>query len=443
MSVLSHPLLLQSSGGGSFITRYTYFHDLKINCNILKSYKIKHVLFGSGGSNSIILIVNPLTEDKNNTFVFKILPKNIYRNLKVKPNYNEIEIRIHQFLTKKFKLNNRTPHIVGLYQYGQCPNLRSIIKDISSTKSKLSTTKCPTFESYEKDFLKKPIEMSIPQRNLCNLLLEIEMKQVETTFDYAILEYCHGDISFIIESFANGLKTFSRGKENQQRLNEYISSFRRFLLTIIFQIVFTLAVIKDSYPGFLHGDLFLRNILYVNVHAHTDTAYMAYYYKDKVFYLPSNGIYAKIADFGHSIISNNKSSVEKFEPNTFDSNNPVNKFNYYNPFDTKSDIFNFLHDLYDGENLGTTSLKTLFEEQNNGFPVEIKKLINKFIDIKVIDKINKVNPEQLHLAWNIYGVKLLEDTVKTPSEYLSGDYFKELEIIPKDMGYIETHFNKP
>ena len=268
---------------------------------------------------------------------------------------------------------------------------------------------------------------------LCDLLLRYKMKLIEPIFDIVLLEYCDNELSKFIEMNMREIK-FSKGLA----LNTTISNFIYELQRILFQIIFTIAIIKDDYPGFAHGDLFVRNILLLSENKYDNNDYVAYYYKQKIFYLPANGQYAKINDFGLSII------VNEIEPNTHKLVKQLDKYFHRNPFNEKTDIFNLLHDIYDGQNLGTLSIMRL--AMNLKLPYErirhIRNFLGKFIKINTIDHINSINPRLLDQTWNIDEIKVLENTILTPDQYLTEKYFEIFQELPPNSKIIR-HFNKP
>jgi hypothetical protein len=402
-----------------FKSSYNYFHTKKLDCNLKKFMTVKKIAFGSGGSDNIIIIG---TDKSKKDLVVKVMPKFVHHNAKVKPNYNQIETAFYKFFTQKYLLTDRTPNIVGIYNHKKCHSLRNLLKNIIPPKFK-----CPT---YEEELLQG--KYTIPNSRLCGILLQTEFKMFESDFEYMMVEYCQGDLGSVIRDYVELLK-----KTSGDRIYDMLGDFLTFLLVIFFQVIFTLAIIQDDYPTFHHSDFFLRNLLYVVVDEHAPTDLVAYHYGSKTFYLPANGIYVKINDFGRSTI------IKHIEPNTFDINNPVLKYYHFGETDLKSDIFNFFHDIYDGENLGAESLNALFEELKLQ-PVKtapVKKLLARFIDTKVIDKINDKNRSLLNKTWSISGIKILEKSVKTPREYLTKGAFKEFEVKPTSDARIVMHYN--
>ena len=398
---------------------YDKIHHLKFSCNITNLFTIKKIMFGSGGSNNIIISVR---DKDNDRLIIKIIPNLVYINVKKKPNNDQLEIKFYQFFTQKYILTDRTPHIVGVYNYQHCSKIDKLLTNIRSSKKI-----CPTYE----DRLTK--KTNYVNDKLCDLLLRYKMKLIEPIFDIVLLEYCDNELSKFIEMNMREIK-FSKGLA----LNTTISNFIYELQRILFQIIFTIAIIKDDYPGFAHGDLFVRNILLLSENKYDNNDYVAYYYKQKIFYLPANGQYAKINDFGLSII------VNEIEPNTHKLVKQLDKYFHRNPFNEKTDIFNLLHDIYDGQNLGTLSIMRL--AMNLKLPYErirhIRNFLGKFIKINMIDHINSINPRLLDQTWNIDEIKVLENTILTPDQYLTEKYFEIFQELPPNSKIIR-HFNKP
>lgn len=404
-----------------FKSNYSKYHRLKLNCNIKSQFKIKRFMIGSGGSSNLIIDVRTRSND---AIIIKMIPSYIYFNVKTKPDYDQLEIKFYQFFTSKYLLTNRTPHIVGIYNHQNCSKIGTFIKNIKPAKSK-----CPTIE----DRLTKKIKYNPVNTLLCDLMLRYEMKLLNSAFDIILLEHCPMELSKSIKWHMNEIAT-SRGKYILESIDNFIDDLER----MFFQQIFTLAIIKDDYPGFLHGDFFVRNILLSAETEYNDADYVAYHYNQKIFYLEANGIYSKMNDFGWTIIEN------ELESSTYKFDKKFHKLYNRNAFNEKTDIFNFFHDIYAGQNLGTESIMKLASDykipQSKITP--IRDFVAKFFKVNVIDRINKNNNFQLNQTWFIDKIKILEATVKTPAQYLLGDYFRHLQILPEG-ATIVRHFNAP
>src|SRR3984885_7072426 len=248
-----------------FTILYEKYRNLIIECNSSKSYTINYI-------------------------IIKIFPRYILSNTKITPDFNEIEIKMYQFFTQKFILKNRTPHIVGIYNKQTCQKIDKMIKFIASKR-----IKCPTFEE---KLLKHNKQMSFVDEHICDILLRTELKMIEPDFDMILLEYCEESLEDFFHDTISYLSETQVIKEKEQIMDFILDHIKR----IIFQIIFTIAIIKDDYPGFLHGDLFARNIMLKYIYETDSKYYVAYHYKQKIWFIPVEGAYSKIIDFGHSII---------------------------------------------------------------------------------------------------------------------------------------------
>lgn len=404
-----------------FAANYDKYHNLKLSCDIKSDFVINYVMFGSGGSSNIILNVTP-KNDVDDKLIVKIIPSIIYTNVKIKPDYSQLEIKFYQFFTKKFILTNRTPHIVGLYNHQDCSGIASLLQNIRTNKGKCATTedKLMKKEMKREDFI---------DNSICDLLLRHELKLIDSGFDIMLLEYCPIEFSFFIEDY---MVQISKAEKDVERV---INVFIYCLINIFFQLIFTLAIIKDDYPGFQHGDFFVRNILLSNV-KYVNGEFVAYHYKQKIFYLSASNVYAKINDFGYTLIA------EDIVPSTYKYDKMYFRANNTDPFNKKTDIFNLLHDVYSGQDLGTQSIMTLATDlklpQDKMEP--ILRFMDNFIDIKLIDSINETNRGLLNRTWNIDKIKILEDSVLSPEEYLMGDHFLFLQELPTG-GKVIKHYN--
>lgn len=391
---------------------------IKSQCNFLNDYVIHSIKNGYGGSNNIVLI---LKKGKKIEVVVKIMPRNNFKNLKIVPNNDQLEIKFYEFFTHKFVITNRTPHIVNFYKHHKCEKIADLLK-------KINKKKCLTMD--EKLNMKN---IYYDDNNICDLLNRFESDLIKSKYDVMYMEYCESSMpSFIGDS----IYSIKQSKENKLEsiFNDFFYNLHRLLL----QIIFTMAIIKEDYPGFFHADLFMRNILICSIHDKKDTDYVAYHYNQRIFYLPANGLYAKISDFGRSILEN------ELEPSTYSIDKSSNKYYNYNPFNKKNDIFTLLYDIYDGENFGAESIISL----SNKFKMPKKRLdrirnfMNIFIKTSVIDKIKENHASFLDSIWYIDNIKTLENTILTPHEYLTNGSFEIFQILPDECSIIK-HYNKP
>ena len=249
------------------------FLELKKNYNAKKIKFNPSMKFmgGDGGSSNIIYI------DSKTNYVYKIVPY-FYKHplFKYRQDNDQKEINVYKLITVNVLLKNYTPHIVGFYF-----NYKTPITSIFG--------KCPTLkEQYNKKQKDKY------KTNICKLKYIYSHKMIQKYADVCVIENCKDNITEYI-------------KNNKKNIVEIIDR-------ILFQAIITLAILQEVFPGFTHNDFFIRNILGI-IENYPKTEYIQYIYKDKHFYIPANGFYIKINDFGftlsNSMISTNKLKVSK------------------------------------------------------------------------------------------------------------------------------------
>ena len=201
----------------------------------------------------------------------------------------------------------------------------------------------------------------------------------------------------------------------------------------------TLGKIQLEYPDFVHNDLFLRNVLAVNILDYEPTDYVEYNHLGKKYYLPANGIYIKLNDFGYSLnILPSNSTLENEIKNT-----PNNNFEIKNPL---RDVYTFLFDMYDGPGFGSQSVKTVINNQikdnklKSALTTNFKKQIGMFFNYKQIDKIHSLNIGILDMLWNISESKILMGTVKKPNDYFKLNLFKHYTILPDNCRVVKIYY---
>ncbi len=385
----------------NFVSNY-----LVIKKEIKKAVREKSITVGSGGSSNII-ILRP-------EFVIKLIPDRKNYLLKIKPNNDYLESEIYKKLTETFLLTNKTPHIVGLYK-------KYILEDIKIALPH----KCLTLDERlmtpfgKKDWITE---------KLCDVKKSFEEKQIDKKATIIILENCPTTISEQAQLLL--------GKKLKP--DEKIHKFNQFIKRVIFQFMLTLGKIQLAYPNFIHNDLFLRNILAVNIYEYDPTDYVEYNHLGKKYYLPANGICIKLNDFGYSLNILPSNSTLENEIKNIPSN-----FEIKNPF---RDVYTFLFDLYDGPGLGAQSVKTVINNQikdtklKNALIANFKKQIGMFFNYKQIDKIHSLNMGSLDWLWNISESKILMGTVKKPNDYFKLNLFKHYTVLPDNCRVVKIYY---
>ncbi len=387
-------------------------NNFKINyeetkTQIKKAVKEKNITFGSGGSSNII-ILRP-------DYVIKIIPDKKNLLLKVKPNNDYLETEIYKKLTDEYLLSNKTPHIVGLYK-------KYILEDIKITLPH----KCLTLDER---IMLPAHKINYIEDKLCGLKKSYEEQHIDKKAAILVLENCPTTIHEQL--------TILLGKKI--KFSDKVHNFNLFIKRVIFQMILTLGKIQLDYPNFIHNDLFLRNILAVNVLDYEPDDYVEYHYAGKKYYLPANGIYIKINDFGYSlnILKTNSTLANEIKSGV------ANSFEIKNQL---RDIYTFLFDFYDGPGMGSQSVKTVITnmikdtKQKKILIGNFKKQIGMFFNYKIIDKIHSFNLGVLDWLWNISDSKILLGTIKKPHEYFKTKCFESLMVLP-DGGRVVKIYN--
>lgn len=391
----------------NFITGYDFFKKTKLLCKPIKEWiKVDKYVSGSGGSNNLIIIgkINKME------IIIKLIPRvKKFNNEKAAKNNDQLEIVFYKYFSKKYLLNNITPHIVGIYSSQDCPNIHKMFDD------KYSTLKCPT--------LKKIIYENIKRNNVCKFIHTINDDIADDSFDMCLLEYCPLTIDGEMEKLFKNLMN--------KKIN--FSVIEDFIYRTNFQIIYTIACLQHKDKYFTHNDLFLRNILGVNESSYNQNDFVEYQIFNKKFYLPANGFYSKINDFGMTVI------YPTIKPNFITEDIGVRR--NWKKDDDKSDIYNYLYDFYDGNNLGSKSTMKILDELEikSKYVREIREIFNSFIKTNEIDKMNKSNKNTLAWTRNISGHEFLEKLIKTPKEYLLSNVFKRYSKLPKGGNVVNVY----
>ena len=249
--------------------------------------------------------------------------------------------------------------------------------------------------------------------NICNLKSDYQHSKVKQFADVVVLEKCPDTISKIVSNILT-----SNIYNKYYKLGQTIDR-------ISFQIIFTLAIIQNKYPTFVHNDFFLRNILGIDINEYDDDEYVEYKFKKNTFYFPANGFYVKNNDFGYTLAKSKMVSTQLLFINNRPDSMPKIDCN-------KCDIFNFFHDFYDGQNLGAKSVMKLMKRKHDKNKKYIRNIFKKYIDVAMIDKINKINRNKLNRTWAIKNIDLLKKTVNTPAHYLNSNIFNKYRKLPKN-----------
>ena len=313
------------------------------------------------------------------------------------------------------------------------------------------------------------------KKSLCNFTINkcgpvMSMVQLNTMLDGIYLESCTETISNYFNNVILNDKHSINKSDSINSINSIDTiaiNCEMFINRVIFQYSFTMCAIYTILPTYIHNDMFLRNIIARVETKYTENDFVEYICTneskfdgknskvdssdetsdDMFFYLPANGICIKINDFGYSLAlpEIGDKILHKYFLN---STKCLDEFAKYQPNMTtdnshNSDTFNFLHDLYDGANIGQDSLMTIIKNNTkitNKVKIihSIKNTIKHYLDIDIIDKINVINKQKLNWIWNINTIPELEATIKHPMTYLK-DNFKMFSTKPINATIVKTY----
>jgi len=309
------------------------------------------------------------------------------------------------------------------------------------------------------------------KKSLCNFTINkcgpvMSMVKINTMLDGIYLESCTETIS---NYFNNVILN------DKHSIDTIAINCEMFINRVIFQYSFTMCAIYTILPTYIHNDMFLRNIMARVETKYTENDFVEYICKnesknerknsnlesgddssdnsgdnsgdDMIFYLPANGICIKINDFGNSLALP-EIGDKILHKDYLNRTKCVDEFTEHQPYMStdnshNSDTFNFLHDLYDGANMGQDSLMTLIKNNTkikNKVKIihSIKNTIKHYLDIDIIDKINEINKKELNRIWNINTIPELEATIKHPMTYLKHN-FKMFTTKPINATIVKTY----
>jgi len=327
------------------------------------------VLFGDGGSSSIVII----TKDKK---VYKIFTLynfilDIELDNQIKNNNKRVnnEIKIYELLTKKIIDENISNHIVKYIYSNNCNNAKSLFK------------KCP--KSYV-EFMKLTEDQ---KTKMCEQFFRgYPHNKINNKYKVVEIEHCDYSCADFIRDVS---------KLPEIAMEKYLDIF-------FFQIIYTILSIQKVFPYFTHNDLFMRNIL--GLREKDNQNYYTYKFNNKTYYLPQKKFFPKINDFGLTNLNNKYKNVKLY------------KSEY-------KDIYNIIFDVYNGGNLGSTSLYELCKD--NPDKVNFLKLyFSNYFNVDIIDEYKTKSNIQMNWNWsNILDNEFLKSIeMKNPYNLLN-EYF--------------------
>lgn len=274
-------------------------------------------------SNHIVVI----TKD-NKIYRYQLTVVNVNdSNTRINEKMNVIQSEnyVHNLMTTEFVDNNKIPHIIRLYNVIHCEKIPPEL-----------FRRCNDY--YELVKSNNTIEP------FCIKYIQGYPNKIHDGMYIQDIEFYEYELPVIIS-----------------KLKPLDSVFRVCEL-IIFQIAFTLKIIKLKYPEFYHGNLDIVNL---GANVMEEPNYDRYYIEKMVFDIPRKKIVCKILDFNNALL--NKKTTEKYE---FGSKTFV---------DNHSDIFILITSMID-------FLLRFYPKNIN----DISKHFNTFVDSKfIIEMVNK------------------------------------------------------
>lgn len=327
------------------------------------------VLFGDGGSTSLIVI----TKDKRAYKIFTLyaFDKSLNTNQQKKQNDSvKTEISIYQLLTKNIINKNISNHIVKYIGTNDCPDAKLLFK------------RCP--RSYV-EFMKLP---QFQKSRMCEMYFQNYPEQkLNSKYHVVEIEYCDYSCGDYIRDISE-LPTIEMEK---------------YLDILFFQIIYTIVSIQNIYPYFIHGDLFMRNIL--GFREKDNGNYYKYMFNNKTYFVPKKKFYPKINDFGFSNLDDKHKSIKLY------------KSEY-------QDVYNIIFDIYNGGNHGALSLTTLCKDNPNKIQF-LRNYFSNFFNVDIIDEYKMKSPAQMDWNWtNILDDEFMRSIeMKNPRDLLNTYFF--------------------
>lgn len=257
--------------------------------------------FGTGIVNKIDVFVKLFIKPCQ----FNLLRPNL-RKRKIVDDANELEIGITSLISSLLiPVTEKvfTQNLIFLYGYHQCQYA------FESDNSQCTGTPIP------------PQKYWMVSQKLCNEIDAIDKyaqcryipryyesegrqpNQIDDTINYMVVERASGDLENLLDTQIDEL---IQGVLTIKRFDEIWDS-------IIFQIIYTLAVLNNIFSPFVHGDMGLRNVLYSKVPS-GDSTYFSYTLYENTYNVENTGFIPKLWDFSNTLITRKILDVMKIDP---------------------------------------------------------------------------------------------------------------------------------
>lgn len=324
------------------------------------------MFFGSGGSSAIVVITKDKQVYKFFTLYENVNDINLDRNINEQNENVMNEINISKILTKNIVDKGLSKHIVKYIDSHVCNNVEELFKI------------CP--KSYV-EFMKLSEEQ---KSRICQKYFDgYPTIKLNNTYNVIEMEYC----DYPCYDFMHDIS-----KRSKMEIEKYLDIF-------FFQMIHTIMSIQKKYPYFIHNDFFVRNI--IGFREKDNGNYYAYEFNNKKYKVPQKIFFPKINDFGLTNLNDDY------------KNTKLHKSKY-------KDIYNSIFDVYDGGNMGSTSLMELCKNEPD--KVQFLKLyFSNYFNVDIINEYKIKSKYQMDWNWsNILGDDFLKTVeMKDPIDLLN------------------------
>lgn len=379
-----------------------YFRDLEIikeivskfdtgsicHDTIFKDLAISKTFLSTGGSDNIIFVVTKKTGFFKKKFVIKLffhsyleIPnKDVGFSGKVS-NESDAEIAILELLNREIINTNISPFIIRIFgKPGHCGSIENLLpKDC---------------DKYETKTIKSVDDLHY---QLCTIKRLEDLRVISPDYKFIFTEVGH--------------KTLHQFLIDIKGSNYNRTDIHQIVMSLIFQIIYTLAAIQSKFPTFRHNDLTTNNVLVISSGFVSNLdEYFKFEYKNKNFYVPNMGYIVKIIDFGRATI---KGVIE----NDIIKNNRLRAtINFNDAKNQKIDLIMLIDDLIDSGEL----------------PETIDYFLKRIIPPEVIKN------EVIKMFFVSENHDLLKK-VKTPDQILKSSIFKFYSKVPNSRGTLKLN----
>ena len=377
-----------------------------IDCNSIDSYSVLNYIVSKGAS-----VIFLGSKETNVEYTLKIfhLPGKRYSSVR-----RTCEIYIEQlftvFLTEKILDNNITPHIIRcIYAQKKCNGLSALIKKIIGRDC--PSRKIRVNQNIDNDWVGK----------YCDVVNQIDAGILDDKYESLMVETWGKSMNTYILSMARELEY-----ENSFRYDRKLMLAEKKIDRLYFQIMFTLAAIRSKYPGFIHGDLFTKNIVVDDISSYGPDEYFEYHLFGKIFYFSCNGSHAKLIDFQFSRMANNPGTEELSIDNIFGD----------------SAVYNMRGTINDTTDTWGITGDTIYEIYSFGYPAASKlaKMIEKYVNMEFYQQAVEAR-DRYGWVYGTDGVDSIAKAVKLPEGYIRSDIFDKYTIKPPGAKIVKS-FNK-